>query len=130
MKQKDNNKRTPLHYAAFIDINEEEEDSNITLALLLNGGESTLFEKDKDKVAPVYLIGTSTLKTLLDTKQRIEGPVGDKNCVVHIDASIFQPLKSPYSRKKLVYLWMLASKHKDLFDHPVITAIIWYLKNF
>ena len=126
MEQQDSNGRTPLHYAAFIDINDEKEDSNITLALLINGGDRALFVEDKNGEAPVSFISTSNLKTLLDTKQRIEGPVGHKDCVAHVDVSNFQ---SPRGKKKYTsrfeYLQKLAGKHKDLFDHLVITAIIW-----
>ena len=125
MKQQDTNRRTPLHYAAFLDINDEEEESNVTLAILLNGGDSTLFMSDKNQDVPVHFIGTSNLKTLLDTKRRIEGPIKHKDCVLHVDASIFNPPNDEGSEKTFEYLEMLGLEHKDLFDHPVITAIIW-----
>ena len=135
MKQQDNNERTPLHYAAIIDIDKEEADSNITLALLLNGADKTLFQKGQSENCwePVCFISTSTLSKLFDTKHRNDGPVGHPERVAHCDISTLQPppIESEKSQKKsknplhLDYLRILAVNHRDLFDHQVISALIW-----
>ena len=129
MIHRDNFGRTPLHYAGIIDVGEENEDTNITLTLLKYGADKALFMEDRKKETPVSFIETSNLKAHLDTKQRIEGPVGHKDRVAHCDISILQPkvednqtTKSPL---KLDYLQILAKKHRDLFDHQVISAMIW-----
>ena len=127
MIHRDNLKRTPLHYAGLIDVDGEKEDSNITLALLKHGADKALFVEDKKKETPVSFIGTSNLRVHLDTKQRIEGPVGHKDQVAHCDISILQPKveKTTKYPLNLDYLRKLAKKHRDLFDHQVISAMIW-----
>lgn len=128
----DHFKRTPLHYAGIIDIDDEKDekgDSNITLALLKNGADEGLFLEDSNKETPVSFIATSNLKAHLDTKQRNQGPVGHTDQVAHCDISILQP-KVPKDQKtkyplNLEYLKILARKHRDLFDHQVISAMIW-----
>ena len=128
----DHLKRTPLHYAGIIDIDDEKDekgDSNITLALLKNGADEGLFLEDSNKETPVSFIATSNLKAHLDTKQRNQGPVGHTDQVAHCDISILQP-KVPKDQKtkyplNLEYLKILARKHRDLFDHQVISAMIW-----
>ena len=127
MMQKDNFERTPLHYAGIIDVIDESEDSNITLALLKHGADKALFVEDKKKETPVSFIGTSNLRVHLDTKQRIEGPVGHKDQVAHCDISILQAKVEKTTKYPLDmdYLRTLAKKHRDLFDHQVISAMIW-----
>ena len=127
MMQKDNFERTPLHYAGIIDVIDESEDSNITLALLKHGADKALFVEDKKKETPVSFIGTSNLRVHLDTKQRTEGPVGHKDQVAHCDISILQPKVEKTTKYPLDmdYLRTLAKKHRDLFDHQVISAMIW-----
>ena len=127
MIHQDNFGRTPLHYAGIIDIVDESEDSNITLALMKHGADKALFVEDKKKETPVSFIGTSNLRVHLDTKQRTEGPVGHKDQVAHCDISILQPKveKTTKYPLNLDYLRKLAKKHRDLFDHQVISAMIW-----
>ena len=126
----DNYNRTPLHYAGIIDDEaDEKEESNITLALLKHGADKGLFIEDKNQETPVSFVRTSNLKALLDTKQRNQGPIGHKDRVVHCDVSILQP-KNPVTQTTTYPLnWenleALAHKHKDLFDHQVISAMIW-----
>ena len=128
MIHRDSLKRTPLHYAGLIDVDGEKEDSNITLALLEHGADKALFftAENQVPVIPVNFIGTSNLRVHLDTKQRIEGPFGHR--VAHCDTSILQPEVKPGQKTiKLDHLWKLhlSQKHRDLFDHPVISAMIW-----
>ena len=128
MIHRDSLKRTPLHYAGLIDVDGEKEDSNITLALLEHGADKVLFftAVNQVPVIPVNFIGTSNLRVHLDTKQRIEGPFGHR--VAHCDTSILQPEVKPGQKTiKLDHLWKLhlSQKHRDLFDHPVISAMIW-----
>ena len=140
MIQPDNFNRTPLHYAGIIDEGNENEDSNITLAYLKHGADKALFEEDENKESPVNFIATSNLKVHLDSKQRNQGPVGHKNRVAHCDISILQPkvkveehqtpntkpqTRNPKIPLNLEYLEKLATKHRDLFDHQVVSAMIW-----
>ena len=129
MIAQDHYERTPLHYAGIIDVSEEKEESNITLALLKNGADEGLFIKDKNQETPVSFVGTPNLKAHLDTKQRNQGPVGHKDRVAHCDISILQPKVEDGKKTKyplnLEYLQILACKHRDLFDHQVISAMIW-----
>ena len=144
MKQQDNNQRTPLHYAAITDIDGEPEESNITLALLLHGADKALFQKGQSEKCwePVRFICTSTLSTLFDTKHENDGPVGHPERVAHCDISTLRPEnfekkskdseeKTENSKKKsknplsLDYIRILAMRHSDLFDHQVLSALIW-----
>ena len=65
----------------------------------------------------------------MDKKQRIEGPVGHKDQVVCCDLSILQPKVGCNTKNEnpvyFEYLETLAEKHRDLFDHTVISAMIW-----
>ena len=127
----DNYERTPLHYAGIIDVENEMDESNITLALLKCGADEVLFVKDKRQETPVSFIGTSNLKAHLDTKQEIEGPVGHEDQMFHCDLSILQPKVEDEANSKnknpvnFEFLEILAEKHRDLFDHSVISAMIW-----
>ena len=129
----DHFKRTPLHYAGIIDLDDEKEESNITLALLKNGADEGLFLPDSNEDTPVNFIATSNLKAHLDTKQRNHGPVGHKGRMAHCDTSILQPKVPPPQETKyglnFAYVQILAHKHRDLLDHQVISAMIWEKRN-
>ena len=125
-------KRTPLHYAGFLDVVDEKEDSNITLALMKHGADKALFMEDGNEQTPVSFIDPSNLKVHLDRKQTNQGPAGYKNRVAHFDVSVLQPApdSTDLSRKtrypwNLQHLEKLGNKHLDLFDHQVISAMIW-----
>ena len=128
MIMRDGMGRTPLHYAGIIDV-EAEEEENITLAFLNHGADKALFIKDDNEDAPVDFIRTGNLKTHLDTKQRIEGPIGHERQMAHCDTSILRPEPSKTDDKSgslgFDYLEILAKRHRDLFDHQVISAMIW-----
>ena len=137
MKHKDNKYRTPLHYATITDIDDEPEESNITLVLLLHGADKALFQKGQSEKCwePVRFICTSTLSKLFDTKHENDGPVGHPDRVAHCDISTLRPenfeKKSKNSKEKsknplsLDYFKILAVRHSDLFDHQVLSAMIW-----
>ena len=127
MTRQDKYNRTPLHYAGIIDVDyeKEESNSNITLALLKYGADKGLFLEDSNRETPVSLMRTSNLKAHLDTKQRNEGPVGHKDQVALCDVSILKPDITKKNSLNFEYLEILAKKHRDLFDHPVISAMIW-----
>ena len=134
---KDNKDRTPLHYATITDIDDEPEESNITLVLLLHGADKALFQKGQSEKCwePVRFICTSTLSKLFDTKHENDGPVGHPDRVAHCDISTLRPenfeKKSKNSKEKsknplsLDYFKILAVRHSDLFDHQVLSAMIW-----
>ena len=94
------------------------------MALLKCGADKALFVKDKNEGIPVSFIGTSILKAYLDTKQEIDGPIGHKDTMVNCYVSALQP---KYSQEKLKFEFLekLAQRHTDLFDHQVISAMIW-----
>ena len=125
MSAKDKYKRTPLHYSGIIDGEKENDESNITMALLKCGAEMVLFEEDTSEGIPVNFIATSNLKSYLDTKQKIKGPVGHKDTMVHCYVSALQPKSSQKNSLNFDFLEILAEKHRDLFDHQVISAMIW-----
>ena len=56
---------------------------------------------------------------------RNEGPVGHKDQVALCDVSILKPDITKKNSLNFEYLEILAKKHRDLFDHPVISAMIW-----
>ena len=118
--------RTPLHYAGIIDVDNEKEDSNITLALLKYGADKALFMKDRKQERPVSFIGTSNLRAHLDTKLETRGPVGHGLEEFQHDTSILVPKdESNKDTLNFGHLETLAEKHRDLFDHRVISAMIW-----
>ena len=118
--------RTPLHYAGIIDVDNEKEDSNITLALLKYGADKALFMKDRKQERPVSFIGTSNLRAHLDTKLTTEGPVEHDLEKFQHDISILVPKdESNKDTLNFGHLETLAEKHRDLFDHRVISAMIW-----
>ena len=95
------------------------------MALLKCGADKALFVKDKNEGIPVSFIGTSILKAYLDTKQEIDGPIGHKDTMVHCYVSALQPKSSQKNSLNFDFLEILAEKHRDLFDHQVISAMIW-----
>ena len=132
MTVKDNYGRTPLHYAGIIDEEKENtNNSNIVLALLKNGADKTLFVKDRNGETPVSFILTSNLKVHLDTKVTIEGPDGHMEQEAHCDTSILQPTVESNDSSERNHplnfdcLEELPEKHRDLFDHLVVSAVIW-----
>ena len=126
MNAKDSINRTPLHYAVIIDGDDEDEESSVTLTFLRHGGDKALFVNGnmrKKQEAPVTFIKTSLLKSLLDTKHRNEGPIGHPDRVAHCDISILKPQIA--GREEYDCLVKLAEKHTDLFDHQVVSGMIW-----
>ena len=123
MNVQDKYNRTPLHYAGMLDnVMNENDESNITLALLKYGADKALFVKDINGHTPVNFIKASCLKAHLDTKHTIKGPGGHEKH--EYDVSILKP-EPKKNTCGFEYLEMLADKHKDLFDHPVVSALIW-----
>ena len=41
------------------------------------------------------------------------------------DSSIYSNLEKPVDRFELEYLALLEEYHKDLFDHPILSSMIW-----
>ena len=141
--KKDNFGRTPLHYAGIVDGEAEDEESSIALALMKNGADMCLFEPDRKKEKAVNLISTEILKKILDSKLKIKGAAGHPNQTAYCDIEILQPIRKKEKRKKkqdektvedqkptkyplkMDYLQNLICKHQDLFDHHVISALIW-----
>ena len=66
--QKDNNERTPLHYASLVDDdNDEDEESGISLFLSDHGANLCLFQKDGNAKAPLEYISTFHLEKHLNS---------------------------------------------------------------
>ena len=126
--KEDNNGSTPLHYATIIDKVFENDKPSIALMLMKYGADKTLFLKDKDCRKPIDFINTENLRRYLDTKVIIKGPEGHEEQTAYGNIGIFQSVQKDKNKTKIVSMENLEKmlpKHEDLFDHHLISAMIW-----
>ena len=103
-----------------------DENSNIALNLLKFGGDQCLFEEDSEGEIPANFMSTKALEKHLDSKCIVKGPKGHKNQMAYCNIEMLNGPPCDTNRpSNMVNLEKLAWKHKDLFDHPVISSMIW-----